>query len=354
MQLRLGYSGGKRQEDRMIADKLRSLKKAMLYSYQAATAILEDGREFRCLINPDKTKTEYRDKIISIPYEDICLGRVVEKVDKETGETYRVEEPAAAPTTKTSNALETIGLKVGDVFEWKETQTYWMVYLEYLEEDAYFRGEIRNCDYELEINGKKYRGYLRGPDEEGLLWHTKQNISWTDANYTALLYITNNEDTRRFFHRFTKLKIYDKPWEVQVVDPISNEGIIMVTLKEDFNNEMEEASKYHKLEKIQDKGIITTIPKDPIEEDNEFEEEEEVPYIEGPAIVYPYDKKKYIINNTAEGFWSIDNERKAIITHQTDKVVTIEITTGRTGVITLTYTQTNGEVIPYQIKIASL
>lgn len=354
MQLRLGYSGGKRQEDRMIADKLRSLKKAMLYSYQAATAILEDGREFRCLINPDKTKTEYRDKIISIPYEDICLGRVVEKVDEETGEIYRIEEPAAAPTTKTSNAIETIGLKVGDVFEWKETQTYWMVYLEYLEEDAYFRGEIRNCDYELEINGKKYRGYLRGPDEEGLLWHTKQNISWTDANYTALLYITNNEDTRRFFHRFTKLKIYDKPWEVQVVDPISNEGLIMVTLKEDFNNEMEEASEYHKLEKIQDKGIITTMPKDPIEEDNEFEEEEEVPYIEGPAIVYPYDKKKYIINNTAEGSWSIDNERKAIITHQTDKVVTIEIITGRTGVITLTYTQTNGEVIPYQIKIASL
>jgi hypothetical protein len=47
----------------------------LLYSYQAATAILEDGREFRCLINPDKNKPAYDNKIISIPYKDICLNK---------------------------------------------------------------------------------------------------------------------------------------------------------------------------------------------------------------------------------------------------------------------------------------
>ena len=51
MKTRLNYNGGN-AEGRMIKDKERSLKKALLYSYQAATAILEDGREFRCLINP--------------------------------------------------------------------------------------------------------------------------------------------------------------------------------------------------------------------------------------------------------------------------------------------------------------
>lgn len=71
---RLMYQGGN-QEQRMIRDKVRGLKKALLYSYQAATAILSDNREFRCLINPDKNKPDYDNKIISIPFKDICLNK---------------------------------------------------------------------------------------------------------------------------------------------------------------------------------------------------------------------------------------------------------------------------------------
>ncbi|MGN0992905.1 MAG: hypothetical protein ACI4PE_03200 [Bacilli bacterium] len=97
LKARLLYNGGN-QEGRMQSDKLRSLKKALLYSYQAATAILEDGREFRCLINPDKNKIDYEDKIISIPYKDICLNK-----DK-------LED-------KTSKGEEEINLQVGDIFE---------------------------------------------------------------------------------------------------------------------------------------------------------------------------------------------------------------------------------------------
>ena len=116
MKMRMNYNGGGRQQGRMIQDKLRSLKKALLYSYQAATAILEDGREFRCLMNPDKLKTDYEDKIISIPFEDICIGKVIDQTDSE-GNAIRVETPAAAPKQKTSQGIETIGMKVGDVFE---------------------------------------------------------------------------------------------------------------------------------------------------------------------------------------------------------------------------------------------
>lgn len=79
LRTRLTYQGGIAQEDRMDQDKLRSLKKALLYSYQAQTAILEDGREFKCLINHDKLKEDYDDKIISIPYEDVCLNGGDEK-----------------------------------------------------------------------------------------------------------------------------------------------------------------------------------------------------------------------------------------------------------------------------------
>ena len=71
---RLSYMGGANQQNRMFKDKLRTLKRAILYSYQAATAVLKDGREFRCLINPDKNKPDYDNKILSIPYKDICLN----------------------------------------------------------------------------------------------------------------------------------------------------------------------------------------------------------------------------------------------------------------------------------------
>lgn len=79
---RLSYMGGANQQNRMFEDKLRTLKRAILYSYQAATAVLKDGREFRCLINPDKNKPDYDNKILSIPYKDICLN--VSRVGKRT------------------------------------------------------------------------------------------------------------------------------------------------------------------------------------------------------------------------------------------------------------------------------
>ena len=71
--MRLNYTGGNQQQ-RMNKDKLRGLKKALLYSYQAATLVTEDGREYRCLINPDKLKNDYDQKILSIPFEDIQLN----------------------------------------------------------------------------------------------------------------------------------------------------------------------------------------------------------------------------------------------------------------------------------------
>ena len=65
LDIRLNYAGGRKADDRMQKDKLRTLKKALLYSYQAETIVLEDGREFRALINPDKLKNDYDNKILS-------------------------------------------------------------------------------------------------------------------------------------------------------------------------------------------------------------------------------------------------------------------------------------------------
>ena len=57
----------------------------------------------------------------------------------------------------------TYNIKVGDVFTWKENGTKWIVYLQFLEESAYFRGEIRLCSNVVTIDGKDFWAYVRGP-----------------------------------------------------------------------------------------------------------------------------------------------------------------------------------------------
>ena len=117
---------GTHTKARMETDKLRSLKAALKNSYQRQTAILQDGREFFCLINPDKLKNDYDDKIISIPFEDICLN--------------------SPRVGKTSQGIVPIGMKAGDTFTWKENNTHWIVSLQRLQETAYFKASIRQCD----------------------------------------------------------------------------------------------------------------------------------------------------------------------------------------------------------------
>lgn len=151
MSTRLHYAGGNRQVDRMNEDKLRSLKKALLYSYQSATAVLADGREFRCLINPHQIKNLYDNKYISIPFEDICLN------EKEISSNGKVK------IRKTTEGLQEIGMKPGDVFTWKENGTDWLVYLRRLEETAYFRAEIRRCRYTVTIDDTEYKCYVARP-----------------------------------------------------------------------------------------------------------------------------------------------------------------------------------------------
>jgi len=125
----------------MVKDKRKSLDKATLYSYQAARVkkvqdkndlSVIDGELCRALINPDKNKFDYDNKILSIGFEH--------------------------------------GFEVGDVFSWDRTNSYWLITLQDLDEIAYFRGEIRRCDYQinwLDENGKEQKSFasIRGPVE---------------------------------------------------------------------------------------------------------------------------------------------------------------------------------------------
>lgn len=290
----------------MIEDKVRGLKKALLYSYQAATAVLSDGREFRCLINPDNLKPAYDNKIISIPFEDICLNK------RRIG--------------KTSEGQEKIGMKPGDVFTWKENDTHWLVYLKSLTEKAYFMSEIRRCDIQIEVNKKKYWVYTRGPVETSLQWNQKRGIQWNDLNYSLVMYITADDNTSAYFERFAKFKVFDpkdktqKTWQVVAVDPYYGDGIIQVFADEYFENKIEQAVQKEQEENNND---------NPIDETSVF--------IDGPKQMKAYSRSTYTIKNASGGKWFIKWNNKEIDLKCDSDTIVLEAPFKQAGESTLIY-----------------
>lgn len=308
LKTRLDYRGGKAQQDRMINDKLRSLKKALLYSYQAGVAVLKDKKEFRCLMNPDRLVPDYDNKELSIPFEDIALN------EKEQG-------------------VQSINIKPGDVFEWKQTHSYWLVYLRFWEELAYFRAAVRRCDSEVEVNGQKYRVYIKGPEAKEIDWNLKEDTNWNDPNYTIMMYITEDENTSAFFKRFQEVKVDGRNYRVAGVNSYKAEGILQVYLNEYYRNT------------IKDEGYIEPTPAPTPTQGCR---------IEGDTLVYPYDTKTYLIkDNQEDGFWSIDNEKKAKIVaiNNQQGAVMVEFVTGKSGKINLSYKSNDTEEILANVEI---
>jgi hypothetical protein len=157
----------------MIKDKRRSLDHAVWYSYQGAEVVKIDAADrtpVRALINPNKLKADYDDKIISIGYE------------------YNFD--------------------VGTVFEWVGTKTYWLIYLQDLTELAYFRGDIRKCTYQIAWEDEE--GYhstyaaVRGPVETKINFIQKHGISIDSPNHSLSILMPKTEATLRYFKRYGK------------------------------------------------------------------------------------------------------------------------------------------------------
>ena len=125
---------------------------------------------------------------------------------------------------------------------------------------------------------------MRGPVETTLQWRQKNNTEFNDLNYSLLMYITKNEETLSFLKRHQIVTFDDHRWKVVATDIYSAGGYIQVYLDEYFDNELEEKEN-----------------RTPQKEDNKIEYATK-PYIDGPSIVYTYDKKiVYSIKNIELG-----------------------------------------------------
>lgn len=293
MEARINAIGGITSDGRINKGKLQSLRSAMKNSYQAEY-ITYNNTNYRCLINHVKISTDYDQKELSIE--------------------------------------KTAGIKPGEVFYWNRESSYWMVLNQRTTEEAYFRGEIRQCSHIINTDTNEYHVWLQGPTNQNESWIKNHNINFNDLNYRIYLYIQKNEDTNKYFTRNKKVKFDGHNWIVSAVDRYSQSNILEVSLEEYNDNEME------------DKKIEPEISPIDITE----------PCINGPQVVYPYDCDLiYEANLMNGGSWNCDS-KKIQIKESDELSCTIDVITGRSGEFTLQYIIDNEVVKELKVIIDSL
>ena len=269
--MRLRQHGGNRQQERMIRDKRRSLDHAVWNSYQAAEVVkidAADRKPVRALINPNKLKQDYDDKILSVGYE--------------------------------------YDFNSGDVFEWLGTGTYWLIYLQDLTELAYFRGDIRKCSYQIawEDENGTHTTYaaIRGPVETKINYIQKHGISVDTPNYSLSIIMPLNEYTKKYFTRYNKFYLQgdETCWRVEATDYISTPGILEVTAVEYFANETEDDIE---------NGIVGGL----IEEIKDPNEGKLIEII-GDTFIKVKKTYEYYFNGTEAALWSVDTQYPVILT----------------------------------------
>ena len=269
--MRLRQQGGNRQQERMIRDKRRSLDRAVWNSYQAAEVVREDAADrtpVRALINPNKLKQDYDDKIISVGFE--------------------------------------YNFQCGDVFEWLGTKTKWLIYLQDLTELAYFRGDIRKCSYEIawEDEDGEHKTYaaIRGPVETKINFIQKHGISVDTPNHSLHILMPKNEYTVKYFQRYSKFYLQgdDTCWRVEAIDWISTPGILEVTAVEYYANETEDDIKA---------GIVGGL----IEEIQDPNGEGTMEII-GETFIKIKTEKQYRFDGTLATEWVVDKKYPVILT----------------------------------------
>lgn len=280
---RLMFRGGYPQQDRMIRDKRQTLNRAVLYSYQGAVVRkVNEEKTARALINPDKVKQDYDDKIISIGYE--------------------------------------FGYQPGDVFEWINTGSYWLIYLQDKTELAYFRGEIRRCRYTINYqdqDGNQYETYaaVRGPVETKIDFIQKAGISVERPNHSLNILLPASQENLDYFNRYSKFYLKEDGkkicWRVEATDWISTPGILQINAVEYYSNEFEDDVE---------NGIAGGLI---VKEENPNTERVEN-YIRGETFIKPKGIYEYKFMGFNPGEWFIDNKYPVKYSIKDER--TIEIT----------------------------
>lgn len=298
-------AGGPAQQSRMITDKRKTLDRVIKYSYQGAfiQRIGEKTKPAPALINPNKLKQDYDDKILSIGFE--------------------------------------YNFQPGDIFEWCQTGTYWLIYLQDLTELAYFRGDIRKCSYQIvwmDEQNEEHKTYaaIRGPVETKINYIQKHTISLDEPNYSLNILMPLTDESLNYFKRYNKFYLQndDKKvcWRVEAVDWISTPGILEITAVEYYTNKSEDDIENGLV------GALIAKKIDPNEGDL-------TQIISGETFIKPKKEYSYICNKIIpDGKWSFDKNYPVEIVNITrnakgKSVITIKWNSSYTGQFELSFGQ---------------
>ena len=304
---RLRHMGGHLQQERMIKDKRAALDRAVWNSYQGAEVVRIDAdyrKPVRCLINPNKLKQDYDDKILSVGYEH--------------------------------------KYKTGDIIQWRRRKwdgttdiSYWLIYLQDLTELAYFRGDIRKCSYKIswEDDSGKHETYaaVRGPVETKINYIQKHGISVDTPNHSLHILMPLNEYTLKYFQRYKKfyLNSFDDItnkicWRVEATDAISTPGILEINAVEYYANEHEDDIE---------NGIVGGLI---IEPDNPNEENIE-DLIIGETFIKPQKYYHYRFNGAIISNWIYNEKLPIKVKMMDDDEIEIKWTANYSGQFDLEY-----------------
>lgn len=298
-------AGGPAQQSRMITDKRKTLDRVIKYSYQGAFVqrIGEKTKPAPALINPNKLKQDYDDKILSIGFE--------------------------------------YNFQPGDIFEWCQTGTYWLIYLQDLTELAYFRGDIRKCSYQIvwiDEQNEEHKTYaaIRGPVETKINYIQKHTISLDEPNYSLNILMPLTDESLNYFKRYNKFYLQndDKKvcWRVEAVDWISTPGILEITAVEYYANKSEDDIENGLV------GALIAKKIDPNEGDL-------TQIISGETFIKPKKEYSYICNKIIpDGKWNFDKNYPIEIVNITrnakgKSVITIKWNSSYTGQFELSFGQ---------------
>lgn len=298
-------AGGPAQQSRMITDKRKTLDRVIKYSYQGAfiQRIGEKTKPAPALINPNKLKQDYDDKILSIGFE--------------------------------------YNFQPGDIFEWCQTGTYWLIYLQDLTELAYFRGDIRKCSYQIvwiDEQNEEHKTYaaIRGPVETKINYIQKHTISLDEPNYSLNILMPLTDESLNYFKRYNKFYLQndDKKvcWRVEAVDWISTPGILEITAVEYYANKSEDDIENGLV------GALIAKKIDPNEGDL-------TQIISGETFIKPKKEYSYVCNKIiSDGKWRFDKNYPIEIVNITrnakgKSVITIKWNSSYTGQFELSFGQ---------------
>lgn len=306
----LRAEGGYRQQERMIQAKRKTLDRAVFNSYQAAEISPVDCPRLRqrALINANVVKQDYDDKILSVGYEH--------------------------------------NYKPGDVIQWHRKKqdgtidtSYWLIYLQDLTELAYFKGDIRKCNYwvnwEDEYENIHYTWFaIRGPVETTINSILKSNVSIDVPNHTLNILMPKNNETIKRFQRYAKFYIRGADaetnkicWRVEMTDTISMPGILEITAQEYYSNEQVDDV---------DEGIVKDVAI--------IELPTEVDYIiVGENTIRPRKSYSYRYDGVEEGQWIYDTNLPLEVKIE-DNIITLTWLASYSDTFTLSFGKVSKEI----------